>query len=138
MNHEEAVVTNAVEGYWLNDLSEADKEAFEAHMFDCPICADQRRLVSELQESLKGDPDLDPRFHTQHAVAAYVLGDLVGNDLKRFEEHMLLCRACFERVNLGVKVLANFHRAIQGGMAPGKRRVAALHFSRWFQLVFQE
>lgn len=136
MNHDEAMLTNAAEGYWLNDLEEAEKEAFEAHMFDCTICAEESQLFYELRESLRGNQDLDPRFHTAHAAAAYVLGDLIGSEKENFEAHMLRCRACLQHVSLGVEILANLHRAIKGEMASGARRVAALQFSRWFQLVF--
>jgi anti-sigma factor RsiW len=138
MNHDEAMSTYAVEAYVLNDLRDAEKEAFEAHMFFCKACADQVLFLDGLQKSTRGDPDLDPRFHTVHAAAAYVLGDLSGRTREDFEAHMLRCKACFAQVNLGVKMLVNFHRAVRGEIAPGSRRLAALRFSRWFQLVFGE
>lgn len=140
MNHEEAVRIYASEVYFLGVLSEAEKESFEAHMFDCRICAEEIKeldqFVNDLRKSVEGDPDLDPRFHTAHAAAAYVLGDLEEKDRVRFEAHMAECQSCCKDVNRGVRLLANLHRAIQGETPPGKRRVAAFQFSLWFQLVF--
>lgn len=138
MNHDEATRTNAAAGYFLNDLGEADKEAFEAHMFDCTICADEVRVIGELWESLRGHPDTDSRFHTVHAAAAYVLGDLTGANRESFEAHMLQCRTCWNGVNLGVKIVSNLNRALKGEIAAGTGRVAALNFCKWFQLVFGE
>ena len=138
MNHDEAMSTYAVEAYVLNDLRDPEKEAFETHMFACKTCADQVLFLDGLQRSVRGDPDFDPRFHTLHASAAYVLGDSTGSKREDFEAHMVGCKACFEQVSLGVKMLVNFHRAIHGEIAPGLRRVVALQFSQWFQLVFGE
>lgn len=51
MSHEEAEEIHAVEGYLLNDLTEEQRSRFEAHYFDCPICAE---AVSAGQELLEG------------------------------------------------------------------------------------
>jgi hypothetical protein len=40
MSHGEAEDINAVEGYLLNDLSEGERLRFEAHYFECTICAE--------------------------------------------------------------------------------------------------
>jgi Putative zinc-finger len=39
MNHSEAIESMAAEGYLLGDLSGAERNAFEEHYIDCPICA---------------------------------------------------------------------------------------------------
>lgn len=41
MEHEQAVRTQAVERYLLGELSEKERDAFEAHYFDCKACYDQ-------------------------------------------------------------------------------------------------
>lgn len=38
MEHEEAARTLAVEKYFLNDMDEAEEEAFEAHLAVCIAC----------------------------------------------------------------------------------------------------
>jgi anti-sigma factor RsiW len=64
MDHEDAVNTYAAERYLLGELEEADADSFEAHMFDCRVCAEQVRLgielFNELRKSLKnGEHRLD-------------------------------------------------------------------------------
>jgi hypothetical protein len=54
-----------------------------------------------------------------------------------FEQHMRDCRASLEHVSLGVRALVNLPRALRGEIAPGARRLEALRFARWFQLVFR-
>lgn len=39
MNHREAVERQAADRYLLNDLSPAERSAFEEHYFECPECA---------------------------------------------------------------------------------------------------
>lgn len=40
MNHSDAIKSKAAAGYLLGDLSEAERDAFEQHYIDCPICAE--------------------------------------------------------------------------------------------------
>jgi hypothetical protein len=40
MNHSDAITSKAAAGYLLGDLSEAERDAFEMHYIDCPICAE--------------------------------------------------------------------------------------------------
>jgi anti-sigma factor RsiW len=60
MDHEDAVTTYAAERYLLGELEEADAESFEAHMFDCPVCAEQVRLGIELFNEARGNVKDDP------------------------------------------------------------------------------
>ena len=43
MNHAEAIESNAAEGYLLGDLSDAERDAFEEHYFDCRVCTETIR-----------------------------------------------------------------------------------------------
>jgi len=43
MTHEEAVQSKAAEGYLLDELAAQERDAFEQHLFDCPICAERVR-----------------------------------------------------------------------------------------------
>lgn len=43
MNHAEATESNAAEGYLLGDLSDAERDAFEEHYFDCRVCTETIR-----------------------------------------------------------------------------------------------
>ncbi len=40
MNHSEAIESFAVAAYLLGDLSETQRDAFEMHYIDCPLCAE--------------------------------------------------------------------------------------------------
>jgi len=40
MEHPEAVSTLASERYLLGDMTDDERDAFEAHFFTCPVCAD--------------------------------------------------------------------------------------------------
>lgn len=43
MNHAEAIESKAAAGYLLGELSEAERDAFEEHFFDCRVCAEDVR-----------------------------------------------------------------------------------------------
>ena len=43
MEHHEAVRTMAAERYLLEELSDDERDAFEAHFFECAVCADSVR-----------------------------------------------------------------------------------------------
>jgi hypothetical protein len=43
MEHAEAVAASTTERYLLNELVDAERDAFEAHFFDCAICAEDVR-----------------------------------------------------------------------------------------------
>jgi hypothetical protein len=53
MNHAQAVETHAVERYLLNEMSELDRHAFEAHYFECETCADDVRAGALMREGVK-------------------------------------------------------------------------------------
>ncbi len=48
MTHQEAVATLAAERYVLEEMAEADREAFEAHYFACPVCAEDLRAAAAM------------------------------------------------------------------------------------------
>ena len=45
MTHADAITTLATERYVLEEMSEAERDAFEAHYFSCPACAEDLRSV---------------------------------------------------------------------------------------------
>lgn len=59
MEHEHAVESQLAEQYLLGELSDADAEAFEAHYFDCRVCAadvrDGLRLLDGGRELARRD-----------------------------------------------------------------------------------
>lgn len=61
MDHNEAVKNHAAEKYFLGELAENDREAFEEHFFDCQDCAADVKataiLVDNVREALRA-PDL--------------------------------------------------------------------------------
>lgn len=41
MNHTEAIKSKAAAGYLLGELTDAERDAFEQHFFDCLVCAEE-------------------------------------------------------------------------------------------------
>jgi hypothetical protein len=52
MTHTEAVDTYAAERYLLGEMTEAERQAFEAHYFECPTCADDLRAGSLMRDGV--------------------------------------------------------------------------------------
>jgi hypothetical protein len=53
MTHDEAVNTLASERYLLGEMSVPEREAFEAHYFDCADCAEDVRVGSTMTEAVR-------------------------------------------------------------------------------------
>ncbi|MGE3177106.1 MAG: hypothetical protein AB7O32_06530 [Vicinamibacterales bacterium] len=53
MTHTEAVANLASERYLLDEMTEAERDAFEAHYFDCVTCAEDVRVGALMQEGAK-------------------------------------------------------------------------------------
>lgn len=53
MEHSEAVELRLAERYLLGELSPEESEAFEAHFFECQICADEVRRGARLAANLR-------------------------------------------------------------------------------------
>ena len=51
MTHQQAVDKQAVERYLLDEMPEIERFAFEEHLFDCDICADDVRSISGISSS---------------------------------------------------------------------------------------
>ena len=64
MTHDESTRNQTSERYLLGDLSPEARDAFEAHYFDCPECAEDVRLGMVLADNAKAsfeDPELRRR-----------------------------------------------------------------------------
>lgn len=61
MDHNEAVKNHAAEKYFLGELAEPERDAFEEHFFDCEECAADVKataiLVDNVRETLRTAPD---------------------------------------------------------------------------------
>src|SRR5262249_28456042 len=53
MDHNEAVSTLAAERYLLGEMTPAERDAFEAHYFDCVDCADDIRAGAMLRAGVR-------------------------------------------------------------------------------------
>ena len=53
MDHQQAIATHAVERYLLEEMSPAERDAFEDHYFSCPTCADDVRVAAVMREGVK-------------------------------------------------------------------------------------
>ena len=51
MEHTEAIDTGAAERYALGEMSEAERDQYEEHFFDCPDCADEVRSATLFLEN---------------------------------------------------------------------------------------
>ena len=134
MDHDQALQINALEGYVLDDLSAAERDAFEWHLFSCRLCAEDLMWLGDLIDTLK-DPVIAERFHTPHPIAAYVLEDLSPERSQEFELHMKTCNSCARNVKLGKCLLKRFLES-NTQLGDGTRLLHCLRFVRWFRLVF--
>jgi hypothetical protein len=53
VTHQEAVESLATERYLLDDMSGADRQAFEDHFFACDLCADDIRVAAAMFKGAK-------------------------------------------------------------------------------------
>ena len=53
MDHEESIQLDAAGKYLLGELSGDDRERFEAHYFECPVCTEEVRAGAIFAENLK-------------------------------------------------------------------------------------
>jgi len=53
MTHDEAVETMAAERYLLDEMSDADRQAFEDHYFSCSDCATDLQMTAAMLEGAK-------------------------------------------------------------------------------------
>jgi hypothetical protein len=92
MSHEQAVSTNAVERYLLGELTDKERDAFEAHYFDCKTCFEQVQLGGEFlhhaRQVLDAEPARDPQ--PERNWLAGILGDF-RRPAMAFMTAMLLC-----------------------------------------------
>jgi hypothetical protein len=69
MNHQLAEQTQVVDKYLLNELSEEERLEFEAHYFECQICADRLKQDVIAVENLKQVLLDEQREASEHRVA---------------------------------------------------------------------
>src|SRR5688572_19190231 len=85
MNHSEAIESAAAAAYVMGNLSGAERDAFEIHSIDCPLCAEEvwagTRMLAAGREVVKREkPNIIPfplRWFPAKAVAA-MLAVVVG------------------------------------------------------------
>ena len=53
MDHEHAVSTLAAERYHLREMSDDERDAFEEHYFSCPVCAEDVRVGTLIEDGAK-------------------------------------------------------------------------------------
>jgi Putative zinc-finger len=72
MSHEQAISSQAAEGYLLGELTQEDRQAFEGHYFDCPACFEQVKLGAQFMRHAREVLDPEP----EKGWLARMLGDL--------------------------------------------------------------
>jgi hypothetical protein len=53
MDHQQAIATQAAERYLLNELGDADRDAFEDHYFACAACAEDVKTGAQMQDGAR-------------------------------------------------------------------------------------
>ena len=53
MDHEQAVLTLAVERYLLDEMPPSERDGFEEHYFECVECGESLRAASQFLEDAK-------------------------------------------------------------------------------------
>jgi hypothetical protein len=53
MEHREALRSYAAERYLLDQFTEAEREAYDAHFFECSMCAEEIVLTFHFMEDLR-------------------------------------------------------------------------------------
>ena len=83
MDHSEAVKQMAVEQYLLGEMTPDLRDAFEAHLFDCPDCAEDLRIADIFVEEAKAQlPSLTTSSAAPLTVAAASPASPVNTGLK--------------------------------------------------------
>src|SRR5688500_7777000 len=66
MDHQQAIATQAAERYLLNELGDADRDAFEDHYFSCATCAEDVKIGAQMKDGVLAGM-LDTAAGTQSA-----------------------------------------------------------------------
>src|SRR5215470_240635 len=53
MEHNEAIENHTAERYLLHELTEQERDAYEAHFFSCSACAEEIKAASEFMENAR-------------------------------------------------------------------------------------
>ena len=53
MDHQQAIATQAAERYLLNELADADRDAFEDHYFSCATCAEDVKSGTQMRDGVR-------------------------------------------------------------------------------------
>jgi len=75
MDHDEAVRSMATERYLGEEMDESERDAFEAHYFDCAVCAEDVKAAYALHDRARHVARED-RWRRHVAVMAVVGGVL--------------------------------------------------------------
>lgn len=70
MTHEDAIRTLAPERYLLDEMSDQEREAFEAHYFSCSACAEDLRMANLIREEMRSDVPAGVTPASAHAAPA--------------------------------------------------------------------
>ena len=86
MSHGQSVGSQAAERYLLGELTESEREAFEGHYFDCPVCFEQVKLGSQFMHHAREVLDPEP----EKGWLAGMLGDM-RRPVPAFVSALFLC-----------------------------------------------
>ena len=71
MTHNEAVENYATERYLLGEMTEAERQSFEAHYFECETCADDLRAGSRMRDGVAAGLLAAPAARAARPVRTY-------------------------------------------------------------------
>ena len=141
MNHEEATSNFTVERYLLGELTENDRDAYEEHLFSCPVCFEQVKAGTEFVGQVRqiGAEEAGP------AVQPGFMGSLMSG--LRQPVAVVAFTLLFCAIGMNVyqsRIINGFHRAQvtpafflnDGARAGGTQQVTVPRNTR-FELKFQ-
>jgi hypothetical protein len=79
MNHDDAIKTMAAERYILDDLEQAERDAFEEHFFDCTDCTADVRDAAKVADGVRTGIRVVPvKHYSRWAIAAAAAAVAIG------------------------------------------------------------
>jgi hypothetical protein len=95
IDHEEAIRNMIAERYLLGELTESDRDAYEEHLFSCPVCFEQVKAGTEFVGHLRHLVTEDPT----PAVAPGFIGKLAANAAQPLTIGLLTVLICISSVS---------------------------------------
>src|SRR5215471_316789 len=120
MEHNEAIENHTAERYLLHELTEQERDAYEAHFFSCSACAEEIKAASEFMENARQVVQDELKAHIySHAARRSIWGSWLNF---RSMLHPIPAAACVLLV--AVSAFAGYQNGV---LIPRLSQVASAH-----------